>query len=124
MNQALSNISNKLMSFTGGNFGNFHSGRPRGGRGGGGREAAERVPTNTLWIGLPDMVGPNFMNEGELKQVFNLAGSGVGVVTKVRSARTSRGPCRFVEFDRVEAAAVALRMVSGRLDPAIQIEFR
>lgn len=105
-------------------MGNFHAGRSRGGRGGGGREGAERVPTNTLWVGLPDMVGPNFMNEAELKQVFNLAANGVGVVTKVRSARTTRGPCRFVEFDRVDAAAVALRTVSGRLDPAIQIEFR
>lgn len=123
LNQALSNISNKLMSL-GGCLSNFHPARPRGGRGGGGREGAERVPTNTLWIGLPDMVGPNFMNEMDLKQLFNLAANGVGVVTKVRSARTSRGPCRFVEFDRVDAAAVALRMVSGRLDPAIQIEFR
>uniref|UniRef100_A0A7I4CL76 RRM domain-containing protein n=1 Tax=Physcomitrium patens TaxID=3218 RepID=A0A7I4CL76_PHYPA len=123
LNQALVNISNKLVNFTGGSMGNFHAGRSRGGRGGGGREAAERVPTNTLWVGLPDMVGPNFMNEAELKSVFNLAATGVGVVTKVRSARTTRGPCRFVEFDRVDAAAVALRAVSGRLDPAIQIEY-
>lgn len=124
LSQALSNISNKLVALMGGNIGSFHAARTRGGRGVGGREGAERVPTNTLWVGLPDMVGPSFMNEAELKQVFNLAASGVGVVTKVRSARTSRGPCRFVEFDRVDAAATALRTVAGRLDPAIQIEFR
>jgi hypothetical protein len=115
------------MSFTSGaQGGGFGFGRTRGGWGpdGVGREAAERVPTNTLWIGLPDIVGPNFMNEGELKHIFNLAVEGVGGVTKVRSARTSRGPCRFVEFDRVEAATVALQVISGRLDPAIQIEYR
>ncbi|CAM6073717.1 unnamed protein product [Sphagnum tenellum] len=124
---ALGNISNKLMSSTSGaQAGSFGFGRTRGGWGpdGVGREAAERVPTNTLWIGLPDIVGPNFMNEGELKHIFNLAVEGVGGVTKVRSARTSRGPCRFVEFDRVEAATVALQVISGRLDPAIQIEYR
>ncbi|OAE24395.1 hypothetical protein AXG93_4343s1650 [Marchantia polymorpha subsp. ruderalis] len=117
---ALNALQSKLAGCSG--LGMVAPGRPRGGRGVG-REATGRVPTNTIWIGLPDAVGPNFMNDMELKNIFSLASAGVGSVTKVRSARTSRGPCRFVEFDHVDAAAAALRNVSGRLDPCIQIEF-
>jgi len=97
--------------------------RSRNGRAIVSREGAERVPTNTLWIGLPD-AGFHFMNENELKTVFNLASGTTGMVTKVKSAKTIRGPCRFVEFDSVEAAAAALKNMSGRLGSCIQIEFR
>eukprot|EP01018_Ginkgo_biloba_P014840 Gb_33199 [translate_table: standard] len=100
----------------------LNSMRSRNGRASVCREGAERVPTNTLWIGLPD-IGFPFFSENELKTVFNLAAGTTGTVTKVNSAKTSRGPCRFVEFDSVEAAAAALKNMSGRLDSCIQIEF-
>ncbi|KAL2635676.1 hypothetical protein R1flu_007155 [Riccia fluitans] len=115
---ALNALQSKLVGISG--LGPAAPGRPRLGRS---REGTGRVPTNTIWIGLPDVLGPNFMNDTELKHIFTLASAGVGTVTKVRGARTSRGPCRFVEFDHVDAAAAALRSVSGRLDPCIQIEF-
>ncbi|KAL3683783.1 hypothetical protein R1sor_001805 [Riccia sorocarpa] len=115
---ALNALQTKLSAIPG--FGPAGPGRPRCARN---RDGTGRVPTNTIWIGLPDALGPNFMNDTELKHIFTLASAGVGTVTKVRGARTSRGPCRFVEFDHVDAAAAALRNVSGRLDPCIQIEF-
>lgn len=64
-------------------MGNFYVGRFRGGCGGGGCEVVERVFMNILWVGFFDMVGFNFMNEVELKLVFNFVVIGVGVVIKV-----------------------------------------
>lgn len=83
----------------------------------------EKVPTNTLWIGLSDNIMQTFPSDIELKTIFNLACKGYGVVTKVKSVRSSRGSCRFIEFDCVEAAASALQNCAGFLDPGIQVEF-
>lgn len=91
---------------------------PRGGR------DSERLPTNTLWVGFPDHSVQNLPTDTELKTIFNLACKGFGVVTKMSSVRSSRGSCRFVEFDSVEAAASALQNCAGYLDPGTQIEFR
>ncbi|KAJ7567931.1 hypothetical protein O6H91_01G012500 [Diphasiastrum complanatum] len=118
---ALGNLCSKFLLNAGGST--LLSGRLRPNKSTVSREGSERVPTNTLWIGLPDMVAPSFMNEAELRAMFTLAAGGMGTVTKVRSARTSRGPCRFVEFDSVEAAASALQNISQHLDSNIQIEF-
>ncbi|XP_024534964.1 uncharacterized protein LOC112340438 [Selaginella moellendorffii] len=83
----------------------------------------ENVPTNTLWIGLPESVPQEYMSENELRVIFNIACDGTGAVTKVRSARNSRGPCRFVEFDGIDAASTALQNITGHFDPSIHIEF-
>eukprot|EP00250_Pteridium_aquilinum_P004363 c14579_g1_i1 orf=123-4520(+) len=90
---------------------------PRGGR------DSERLPTNTLWVGFPDHCVQTLPSDTELKTIFNLACKGFGVVTKMSSVRSSRGSCRFVEFDSVEAAASALQNCAGYLDPGTQIEF-
>ncbi|KAI5065280.1 hypothetical protein GOP47_0019975 [Adiantum capillus-veneris] len=96
--------------------------RTRGALPRGGRES-ERLPTNTLWVGFPDRSVQTLPTDTELKTIFNLACKGYGVVTKMSSVRSSRGSCRFVEFDSIEAAATALQNCAGYLDPGTQIEF-
>ncbi|MCO5563874.1 hypothetical protein L7F22_017525 [Adiantum nelumboides] len=90
---------------------------PRGGR------ESERLPTNTLWVGFPDLSIQTLPTDTELKTIFNLACKGYGMVTKMSSVRSSRGSWRFVEFDSIEAAATALQNCAGYLDPGTQIEF-
>lgn len=90
---------------------------PRSGR------DSERLPTNTLWVGFPDHIVQTLPSDTELRTIFNLSCKGVGVVTKMSSVRSSRGSCRFVEFDCVEAAASALQNCAGYLDPGTQIEY-
>lgn len=96
------------------NVGTFRTRSFKGGR------DFERTPTNTLWLGLSDNLLQTMPTSTELRTIFNLACKGIGVVTKVKSSRSS---CRFIEFDSVKAAVTALQNCAGFLDPGIQIEF-
>ncbi|KAM0951478.1 putative RNA recognition motif domain, nucleotide-binding alpha-beta plait domain superfamily [Dioscorea sansibarensis] len=85
----------------------------------------DRIPINTVWIGLPAMPSP-FLTDDELMSICKLAVNGLGSV--VRIVRLTRENMQnyswLVEFNSVEAAATALKNIRDCPGVFLQIEFR
>ncbi|XP_058080853.1 uncharacterized protein LOC131229017 isoform X2 [Magnolia sinica] len=87
------------------------------------RRDDDMVPTNTVWIGLPDIPAP-FFTDDELMSICNLAVGNAGSVARLTRANLHRVPCWFVEFSSIDAAVIALKNIRGCPGMFLQIEFR
>lgn len=81
------------------------------------------VPTNTLWIGLPDFASP-FFTDDDIMSICNVAVGNVGSISRLTRANMHRGFCWFVEFNNVDAAITVLKNVRDCPGMFFQIEFR
>ncbi|RWR82929.1 RNA recognition motif domain-containing protein [Cinnamomum micranthum f. kanehirae] len=81
------------------------------------------IPTNTLWIGLPDFASPCFTDD-DLMTICKLAVGNVGSVSRLKRANIHRGSCWFVEFNSVDAAITVLKNIRACLGTFFQIEYR
>lgn len=81
------------------------------------------IPTNTLWIGLPDFASPCFTDD-DLMSVCRLAVGNVGSVSRFKRVYTHRGSCWLVEFNSVDAAITVLKNIHGCPGMFFQIEYR
>jgi hypothetical protein len=98
---------------------------PRGrGRLGGFHSGGEGVATNTLFVGYPRRNDPDLPMERELERMCENAAGAKGVVTNIRTSRTIKGPCSFVEFSSVDAATAALEVLRRKLDASMQVKYR
>ncbi|XP_077221548.1 nucleic acid binding protein isoform X2 [Tasmannia lanceolata] len=81
------------------------------------------VPTNTLWIGLPDINSP-FLTDDELMAICNLAVGNVGSIVRLTRSHMHQGSRWFVEFSSVDAAISVLKNIRACSGTFLQIEFR
>ncbi|XP_042493488.1 uncharacterized protein LOC122073053 isoform X2 [Macadamia integrifolia] len=81
----------------------------------------DKLPTSTLWIGLPD-ANSSLLTDDEIKAVCNLAGANVGSVVRLTRGNMQMG-CFFVEFSSVDAAVIAVKNLRGCPGMFFQIEF-
>ncbi|XP_043714371.1 uncharacterized protein LOC122662720 [Telopea speciosissima] len=81
----------------------------------------DKLPTSTLWIGLPD-ANSSLLTDDEIKAVCNLAAGNVGSVVRLTRGNMQMGCC-FVEFSCVDAAVIALKNLRGCPGMFFQIEF-
>ncbi|CAN6458758.1 unnamed protein product [Victoria cruziana] len=71
----------------------------------------DRVPTNALWLSLPD--SSSYLTDDEIMSICNIAAEHVGHVCRLMRGHFSQVSGVFIEFSGVDAAAVALNNIQG-----------
>lgn len=83
----------------------------------------ERVPTNMLWINVPN-ISPSCIADDELLAVCNLATNNSGYVVRLSRTNVPTGSYWFVECSSYDAATTLLKNLRSCPRTFFQIEFR